>query len=151
MWGVGFRRFMKLLLEAFNGTLDYRWKDKGSQKRLVLERKADGAFVRLDLDGGMVYQEQFSWDKLYDLLVPNHKLDLLYLMQDVIREVEEGSHPAMVRTFLNRFMEHLVPTFSKRCEMTIQENKLERETKYKLFGEPFTYNGKKYEQLAFVI
>ncbi|RKO61710.1 hypothetical protein [Caldibacillus debilis] len=137
MWLVGFQRFMKILLEMF---AKLEWVDQ--EKRLVVERKPGGGGVTvvLEVGGETVYLEQFTWEVLYSVLVPNHKLDLLYLMQDVIREVEEGSHPAIVRNFMNRFMERLVPAFMKRwMDQQLLEEK------------PFKVNGQTYVQLALAL
>lgn len=128
MWKVGFKTYLKEVLDKFQGKIEYG--------ELTLE-KVGGDQVKITLDNK---NEVMSYEGLYDLLIPDDKLDYLYLFQDVL---EELSGPQSI-------LNEIKPIFEERKEQMNTESSEEMLPSFDFVTKRIVCGGVEYEQLAFL-
>lgn len=128
MWKVGFKTYLKEVLDKFQGKIEYG--------ELTLE-KVGGDQVKITLDNK---NEVMSYEGLYDLLIPDDKLDYLYLFQDVL---EELSGPQSI-------LNEIKPIFEERKEQMNTESAEEMLPSFDFVTKRIVCGGVEYEQLAFL-
>lgn len=143
---------LKEILEAFLGKCRYSWGNASIQNTFAIEELRGEVKITLEEKNDSrttIYRELISYEKLYALLVPKHKLEYLYLFQDVMREYqEEDSKPYMVRQSLNEILIRMGSTFVDRKQQMEKEVIPIPKEQPLMTGVKFVENGVEYEQLA---
>lgn len=145
MWILGFKNFLLKVLELFGGSIESSFKN---MKLVLLLKNDDEIVVYIEENETKIFHEIFSLEQLYKVLVPNHKLDLLYFMQDVIEAVENQSQPLIVKLLKDELLQKMYPAFKQRMK---QQQKEEKQAEIPLKSERFIAYGKEYEQVVFAL
>lgn len=131
MWEVGFKNFLLEVLELFFGEISI----KTNEIELVLSKKGEDMVAITLKDNGIEFKKVLAYEELYDILVPDHKMEYLYLFQDVIEGLQKPE--VILKSMLPAIME--------------MKEDMEKPEVVELIGDiRFEINGKVYEQLAFM-
>lgn len=130
MWEVGFKNFLLEVLELFFGEISI----KTNEIELVLSKKGED-MVAITLKDNIEFKKVLAYEELYDILVPDHKMEYLYLFQDVLEGLQKPE--VILKSMLPAIME--------------MKEDMEKPEVVELVGDiRFEINGKVYEQLAFM-
>lgn len=149
MWTVGFKKYLKEVLAAFLGEISCKWSTYNIE--LILSKQGkDDVVVKLK-EGDIEYQEKFSYEDLYNILIPDNSMEYLYLFQDILEEVENIENHSIkdvvVKPYIKDVLQKMLPVIYNRKEQmqTVKEEPIKL-----VAGVKFTHNGVEYAQLAFV-
>lgn len=147
MWEVGFKRYLKEVLNAFLGRISSTWNN--GNVSLELSDKGDTVLIKLK-EGEQEYQEELLYEEFYKILVPDGKsLKYLYMFQDILDEInEESSKQVVIHSFLDELIQKMYPDISKR--KSIME-KIEEEQIKLIPGKKFRIGDTQFEQLELAI
>lgn len=156
MWNTGFAKYLQEILEAFMGEISYQWKNGETSVELKLIDQGEEILIKLS-ENQVVREETLGYEELYQVLVPDNKLDYLYLFQDILDEINElDSKEIVVKGYVDDLLQKMSGTFMKRIEeMNLVGEDFEEDTEVEC--EPtftpvpsvkFIENGIEYEQLA---
>lgn len=155
MWSKGLKKLLSEILSKFEGEVSYAWKNgtfliKEGNKNID---EIENVFVQLT-KGENTYQETLTFDEMYQILVPDNKsLELFYMLQDVLFELEqEDSKEYVVRSYLNQAVVKIASVFAQRTNdmELVGETKVEKKNDIcqLVSGFRFKQDGVDYEQLA---
>jgi len=87
----------------------------------------------------------FNYDELYEVLVPKNDLKLLYYIQDLIEEIERGSHFLIVERMKRDLINEIAPPLFEYVQKLEEMEEIRFSTDVVFFGK------EKIEQLKFVL
>lgn len=142
MWEKGFKRFLRKCLELLGGKLSF-WYNR-TQFTLELDGEK-GVLLFVDRHG-VKYTNFFciEYNELYKILAPDHQLKILYLMQDLIEQIEEGSHFVIVDKVKKDLTDEMAPKIYEYSLILEEREVLVLDT------DTFFVSGKRFDQLKLV-
>ena len=139
MWQHGFELKLKEILNHFDGKVSMELSNQLFQMKQENE-SVTILFTDVSEEDGV--QETLTFEEMYTVLVPKGKLDYLWLMDDVIYEInQEDAKEPIVLGYLKNLLHPIANTFATRKPNMEPMKKL-------VVSHRFVNNGKEYGQLA---
>lgn len=137
MWQKGFKNTMLEILGNFGNKVELT-----NKKGEFFSLSTDGNIITVELEKDFNYSQDFTFEELFDLIVPNKRdMSFYTLMSDVTFELTcEDPSEVMIRKQLNKFMSFLANFFEQKNKNSVQV----------VPGYFFEVEGVTYEQLAVV-
>lgn len=166
MWNTGFAKYFKEVLDAFLGKCHCEWSKDTGHYLFKMEENSEGDIgITLEETYGIertTYASTMDYDALYEMLVPKHKMDYLYIFQDIMDELDDPNLQELSNGIHFEKLMHLISSvfFDKK---EVMDKKVEVEDSKKIELEPeeiieresvvntvlfVDHNGTHYQQMA---
>lgn len=140
MWNKGFKRFFSKVMELLGGKLRFNY----SGCYFEMEKTEELIVLKTSWNGWENIFT-FNYDELYEVLVPKNDLKLLYYIQDLIEEIERGSHFLIVERMKRDLINEIAPPLFEYVQKLEEMEEIRFSTDVVFFGK------EKIEQLKFVL